>query len=133
MSDQVTRPETAPHAIEIAVAAVTPDPDSLLYNMYSSTVPPTWMSSSYLKDEQVDELLEAGRAETDEAKRAEIYRNLNTRVRELAPDIFAYEFIGVYAIRNGVEVPALADASTRYPLASFSLLFKDMIVPEQGQ
>lgn len=130
VTEQVTQPETAPHAVEIAVAAVTPDPDSLLYNMYSSTVPPTWMSAEHLVDAKVDELLEAGRTEVDETKRAAIYEELNARLRELAPDIFAYEFIGVYAVRNGVEVPNLKDETTRYPLSSFSMLFKDISINE---
>ncbi len=126
VSEQVTKPETAPHAVEIAVSALTPDPDSLLFNMYSSTVPPTWMSAEHLEDAEVDELLTQGRTETDEAKRAEIYRELNLRLRDLAPDIFAYEFTGVYAVRNGVEVPNLSNADSRYPLSSYSMLFKDM-------
>ncbi|WP_246849197.1 ABC transporter substrate-binding protein [Rubellimicrobium arenae] len=130
LTEQVTEPATAPHAVEIAVTALTPDPDSLLYNMYSSKVPPTWMSAEHLQDEEVDRLLEAGRTETDEGKRAEIYKQLNARLTELAPDIFAYEFTGAYAIRNGVEVPALEDDSKRYPLQSFNMLFKDMRVTE---
>jgi peptide/nickel transport system substrate-binding protein len=32
VSEQVTKPDTAPHAVEIAVSASTPDPDSLLFN-----------------------------------------------------------------------------------------------------
>ncbi len=128
VSEQVTQPPTAPHAVEIAVAAVTPDPDSLLYNMYSSTVPPTWMSAEHLVDEEVDRLLEAGRSETDETARAAIYEELNARLRELQPAVFAYEFIGVYAVRNGVEVHNLKDETTRYPLASFSMLFKDISI-----
>jgi peptide/nickel transport system substrate-binding protein len=130
VSEQVTQPPTAPHAVEIAVAAVTPDPDSLLFNMYSSTVPPTWMSAEHLKDDEVDKLLIAGRTETDEAKRGEIYSQLNKRLRDLAPAIFAYEFTGVYAVRNGVEVHNLKDATTRYSPASFSMLFKDISVNE---
>lgn len=130
VTEQVTEPSTAPHAVEIAVTALTPDPDSLLYNMYSSTVPPTWMSAEHLVDEEVDRLLEAGRTETDEARRAEIYGELNDRLTELAPAIFAYEFTGTYAIRNGVEVPALEDPALRYPLQGFNMLFKDMRIPE---
>lgn len=128
VTEQVTDPETAPHAVEIAVSAVTPDPDSLLFNMYSSTVPPTWMSASALADDTVDALLEAGRNVVDEAERAEIYAELHTAIGELAPAIFAYEFIGVYAIREGVEVPNLMDDDRRYSLASYSLLFKDISI-----
>jgi peptide/nickel transport system substrate-binding protein len=133
VTEQVTQPKTAPHAVEIAVAAVTPDPDSLIYNMYSSSVPPTWMSAEHLSDPDVDKLLNEGRTETDDAKRAAIYGQLNDKLRDLAPDVFAYEFVGVYAIRKGVEVPDLQDDSKRYPLSSFSLLFKDMSINDPGK
>src|SRR5262249_34524811 len=65
LTEQVSKPETTPHAVEIAVGALTPDPDSLLYNMYSSKVPATWMSAEHLSDAKVDELLDKGRSESD--------------------------------------------------------------------
>lgn len=129
VSEQVTKPDTAPHAVEIAVSAVTPDPDSLLYNMYSSKVPPTWMSAEHLKDDKVDELLEAGRSETDPAKREDIYKQLNLRLRELAPTIYAYEFEGVFAARDAVKVPDLADPARR-TLDNFNLVFRNISVSE---
>ncbi|OQP85041.1 twin-arginine translocation pathway signal protein [Rhizobium rhizosphaerae] len=129
VSDQVTKPATAPHAVEIAVAAVTPDPDSLLYNMYSSKVPPTWMSAEHLKDDKVDALLEAGRTETDPAKRDVIYKELNKTLRDLAPAINAYEFTGVYTVRSAITVPKLEDKS-KQTLDNFNLVFRDISVAE---
>ncbi|MCX5495863.1 ABC transporter substrate-binding protein [Kaistia dalseonensis] len=129
VTEQVTKPDTAPHAVEIAVAAVTPDPDSLLYNMYSSKVPPTWMSAEHLKDDKVDALLEAGRGEVDEAKRAEIYKELNARLRELAPSIYAYEFTGVVVARDAVNVPGLSGPADQR-LDNFNLNFRDISVAE---
>lgn len=129
VSEQVTKPDTAPHAVEIAVAAVTPDPDSLLYNMYSSKVPPTWMSAEHLKDAKVDELLEAGRTETDPAKREAIYTELNKTLRDLAPAINAYEFTGVMVVRDPVAVPKLEDKS-KQTLDNFNLVFRDISIAE---
>jgi peptide/nickel transport system substrate-binding protein len=132
VTNEVTQPKTAPHAIEIAVNALSPDPDSLLFNMYSSSVPPTWMSAEHLSDPAVDKLLNAGRSETDETKRAAIYGQLNSRLRDLAPDIFAYEFVSVYAIRNGVVMHDLEDPKLEYPISSFSLLFKDVSINSEN-
>jgi peptide/nickel transport system substrate-binding protein len=129
LTEQVTKPETTPHAAEIAVSAVTPDPDSLLYNMYSSKVPPTWMSAEHLKDDKVDQLLDAGRSEADPAKRAEIYNQLNARLRELAPTLFIYELTGVYTERDAVTVPALADKADRY-FDNFNLVFREMSIAD---
>ncbi len=129
LTDQVTKPDTAPHLVEIAVSAMTPDADSLLYNMYSSKVPATWMSAEHLKDDKVDTLLDQGRAEADPAKREAIYKALNARLRELAPTIFAYQATDVAATRDAVKVPAMADAKDRY-LDNFNLLFREMSVAE---
>ena len=83
---------------------------------------------------EVDALLDAYAEESGvalpEAARAEIYKQLNARLTELAPDIFAYEFTGAYAIRNGVEVPALENDAMRYALQSFNMRFKDMRIHE---
>ena len=127
LTDQVTKPESTPHLVEIAVTALTPDPDSLLYNMYSSKVPATWMSAEHLNDGKVDTFLDAGRAEVDPAKRDAIYKQLNARLRELAPTIFAYEFTGIYAGKASVGIPALQDDKDRY-LDNFNLLFREVSV-----
>ncbi|HET7714009.1 MAG TPA: ABC transporter substrate-binding protein [Bauldia sp.] len=129
LTEQVTKPETTPHAAEIAVAAVTPDPDSLLFNMYSSTVPGTWMSAEHLSDAKVDELLNAGRSEADPQKRAEIYKQLNARLKELAPTIYLYELTGVFTTRDAVTIPALKDPANRY-FDNFNLLFREMSIAE---
>ncbi|PYE82430.1 ABC transporter substrate-binding protein [Pseudoroseicyclus aestuarii] len=125
ITQQVTDPETAPHAIEIAISARTPDPDSLAYNMFSSTLPPTWISSTYLADEEVDRLLEEGRSETDPEARAAIYDALSDRLRDLAPGIWAYEANPVYALRNGVSLPNLEQDDRRFAISGYGMLFKD--------
>ena len=125
-TEQLVDSATAPHIAEIAINAVTPDTDALLYNMYSSENGPTWMSTSYLADEQVDSMLNAGRTETDPAKRAEIYTELNDRLIDLVPGIFGYELQGIFAVRDGVEMPNLSDPARAYPLSGFGTLFKDI-------
>jgi peptide/nickel transport system substrate-binding protein len=127
LTEQVTKPETAPHAVEISVQAVTPDADSLLYNMYSSKVPPTWMSAEHLSDAKVDALLDQGRSEPDPAKRAEIYRALDARLRELAPTLYLYDLTGVFTARDVVTIPALSDKTKRY-FDNFNLVFREMSV-----
>jgi peptide/nickel transport system substrate-binding protein len=127
--EQVANRETAPHAVEIEVHPPTPDSDSLLYNMYSPDVPATYLSTSAkLDDPKVAELLNAGRAETDEAKREAIYSELNAYLTTLQPDIMAYEFIGVFAVRNGVEMPNFSDDAHRYSLTNFNMLFRDISI-----
>lgn len=130
VTEQVTNPPTAPHAVEIAVSANSPDTDSLLYNMYHSSMPPTWMSAEQLKDDEVDALLDAARAETDPAAREQIYRDLNVLLRDLAPGIFAYEFVGVYVARDVIDIPQLADDDSR-SIEMFNLYFRNISVNEE--
>ena len=129
LTDQVTRPETTPHLVEISISALTPDPDALLYNMYSSKVPATWMSAEHLKDDTVDSLLDAGRAEVDPVKREAIYKALNARLRDLAPTIYAYEVTAVAAARSVVAVPALQESKSRY-FDNFNLLFREISIAD---
>ena len=94
---------------EIAVAAVTPDPDSLLYSMYSSKVPPTWMSAEHLKDAKVDELLDAGRSEPDPAKRAAIYKAARRAPARTGADALSLRPDGGVHSARAVSCRRLAD------------------------
>ena len=130
VTEQVTDPETAPHVIEIAVSALSPDTDSLLFNMYHSSMPPTWMSASYFANAELDALLEEGRTETDPAARQEIYARANEILRDEVPDIYGYELLGAFAVREGVTFHNLEDPSRTYPVSGFNLRFADVSVPE---
>lgn len=125
-SDQVSKPENTPTVSEIFVNTMTGDPDSLLSNMYHSQAGGTWMSPEYLKDEQVDALLEKGRATLDEAERAKIYEELGTQLIAVAPSIFAQDQISVFAASEKVSVPALSDPSKAFALAAFGFNFRLM-------
>jgi peptide/nickel transport system substrate-binding protein len=130
LTEQVTNPATGPHAVEIAVSANSPDTDSLLYNMYHSSNPPTWMAAEQLKDRTVDDLLDAARIETDPAAREALYRKLNVVLRDLAPGIFAYEFVAVFVGRDTIDIPDLANENTR-SIEMFNLNFRNISVNEE--
>ena len=125
-SDQATKAETTPHISQLFNDAVTPDPDTLLYNMYHSTSNHTWQSTEYLNDPEVDRLLDASRSETDQEKRVAIFHDLNKRLRALAPTIYAYDQVEVFATRKVVDVPAFSDNSKRFALGAFGKSFRFM-------
>lgn len=128
ITEQVTDPDTAPHIIEIAVSAQSPDTDSLLFNMYHSSMPHTWMSSSYFANDDLDALLEAGRTETDPDKRQAIYADANAILAEQVPDIYAYELLSAFAVRDGVVFNNLADRSRAYPVSGYGGQFQDVSI-----
>ncbi len=128
VTEQVSNPETAPHIIEIAVNASSPDTDSLLYTMYHSSQPHTWQSASYLDNAEVDALLDAARVEPDQASREALYKEVNELLADLVPDIFAYELLGVFAVRDGVALNNLEDPALTYAVSGYNLQFKDISI-----
>ena len=130
VTEQVTEPTTAPHVIEIAISAASPDTDSLLYAMYHSSQPHTWISSSYYANTQLDDLLDKGRVETDPDTRQALYAEANALLAQDVPDIYAYELLSPFAVREGVSFHNLADPSRTYPVSGFNMRFADITVPE---
>lgn len=129
-SEQVNKPENTPHISQLFVNAVTGDPDTLLYGMYHSSAAGTWQSPEYLKDEEVDALLEKGRAATTEEERAEAYAALNERLMALAPTIYAYDRNSVFGASNRVSVPALSDPAHAFGMDGMGFTFRLMEMSE---
>jgi peptide/nickel transport system substrate-binding protein len=123
-TQEVTKPESTPAVSEVYIDAPTPDPDSILYNMYYSKSPPTWESASHLSDTEVDSLLDAGRAENDIAKRKEIYEKLDARLDAVAPAIFASEVSAVFVGLNTFQLPPFQDDSKRFSAEEYGLQFR---------
>lgn len=125
-TEQVTKPENTPHISQIFANAVTGDPDTLLYPMYHSSAAGTWQSPEYLDDEKVDAALEKGRTATDPADREAAYSDLNDRLMEIAPTIYAYDRQSVFAASNRVKVPALSDPNKAFGLDGMGFTFRLM-------
>lgn len=130
-AEQVSNPENTPHFSQIFVNAVTGDPDTLLYGMYHSSSPGTWQSPEYLNDADVDSFLEAGRTATSEAEREAAYKGLNDRLVEIAPTIYGFDSVSVFAASNRVKVPALSDPSKAFGLGGFGFTFRLMEMAEE--
>ncbi len=129
-TEQVTDPATAPHVTEIAISAASPDTDSLLYNMYHSSQPSTWMSASHYKNADLDALLDQAREETDPDARQKLYADANAMLANDVPDIYAYELLSPFAVRDGVTYHNLEDAARTYPTSGFNMRFADISVPD---
>lgn len=128
--EQISKPENTPNVSQVFVNTMSGDSDTLLYSMYHSSAGGTWMSPEYLNDKDVDALLEQGRQELDEARRGEIYTELNRKLIELAPSIYAQDQTAVFAASNRVSVPALSDPSKAFALAGFGFTFRLMEMKE---
>ncbi len=129
-SEQVSKPENTPAISQVFVNTMSGDPDTLLYSMYHSSAAGTWMSPEYLKDKDVDALLQQGREASSDEERSKIYTDLNKRLIALAPSIFAQDQTAVFAASNRVSVPALSDPSKAFALAGFGFTFRLMEMKE---
>jgi len=125
-TQQVSKPESTPMISVVYINAATPDPDSILYNMYSSKVAATWESASHLNDPEVDKLLDAERAETDTAKRKEIFEKLDAQLDAAAPAIFASEANSVFVGLNTFHLPPFEDDAKRYSAEEYGLQFRQI-------
>ena len=70
------------------------------------------------------------RDEPGDADRAAAYTEVSTRLRELAPSIFGYDQIAVFAASKRVKVPALSDPSKAFSLNGMGFTFRLMEMTE---
>ncbi|MFH1795272.1 MAG: ABC transporter substrate-binding protein [Pseudomonadota bacterium] len=129
-SEQVSKPENTPNISQLFVSSVTGDPDTLLYGMYHSSAKGTWQSPEYLQDAEVDKALDEGRTATDDAGRGAAYSALNKRLVAIAPSIYAYDQVAVFAASKRVSVPALTDPAKAFNLSGFGFTFRLMEMNE---
>jgi peptide/nickel transport system substrate-binding protein len=80
-------PETFPDLFPVYQTANYGDPDNIAFAAYHSSRNGGWQNAVY-NNPAVDALIEAGRKETDPAKRIEIYGQMQAAIVADAPDIF---------------------------------------------
>lgn len=113
-------PETFPDLFPVYQTANYGDPDNIAFAAYHSSRNGGWQNAVY-KNPAVDALIEAGRSETDTAKRVEIYRQFQRAVLEDAPDIFGVLEKRKLGLRDSVLgfqfVPVASNAIEAWPLS----------------
>lgn len=85
----------------------SPDPDMVVYPVFHSTMVGPGGNYSFLKDDKVDELIVKGRRTLDGPERAEVYKELQETIMELAPAVFIYNseiVIGAKANIDNIEL-----------------------------
>jgi peptide/nickel transport system substrate-binding protein len=113
-------PETLADFFPVYQTANYGDPDNIAFAAYHSSRNGNWQNPVYAEPE-VDALIEAGRAETDEVKRKDIYLQFQKRVVEDAPDIFGVLENRKLALREEVKgfsfTPVASNAIEYFPLS----------------
>ena len=113
-------PQTAPDFFPVYQTANFGDPDNIAYAAYDSANNGNWQNMVY-KNPKVDQLIDQGRAETDQAKRAAIYKQFQEQVVADAPDIFGVLEKRKLAVRSDVQnfkfVPIASNAPELFDLS----------------
>ncbi|MDP9835721.1 peptide/nickel transport system substrate-binding protein [Neorhizobium huautlense] len=81
--------ETTPASTQVNVSPSYPSPDAMFYNQYHSKAAGTWWSMEWLQDPEVDALIDKARGETDVAAQNATYKELQTKIADLQPDVWA--------------------------------------------
>ncbi|MCK4246781.1 ABC transporter substrate-binding protein [Candidatus Bipolaricaulota bacterium] len=119
MTDLATTPETTPNIMITSVSANYPDPDTYLYCMYHSKAVGTWMSTEWLQDPLVDQLIEQERVTLDPEERAHIMNVLQHIIVERCPDVYVY----VMPLRAAIQ--DYLKGFTPRPVMSFYYYYHD--------
>ncbi len=113
-------PETFPDLFPVYQTANYGDPDNIAFAAYHSSRNGGWQNPVY-KSPEVDALIEAGRAETDTARRIAIYGDFQRKVIADAPDIFGVlerRKLGMRdSVKNYTFTPVASNAIEAWPLS----------------
>lgn len=104
-------PETFPDLFTVYQTANYGDPDNIAFAAYHSSRNGGWQNAVY-KNPEVDALIEAGRKETDAAKRVEIYGKMQEMVVADAPDVFGVLERRKLGMRDSVKGFAFAPVAS---------------------
>ena len=77
----------------------------------------------WLNDPEVDGLIDAAKAEIDDDKREGLLKQLQRRIIDLAPAIYAYETESLFAKASYVSAPSLDDKSQTVPVMGGNFRF----------
>lgn len=78
------------------------DPDNTMYGLYHSSMIGA-SNYSHTNNAKVDELLEAGRKELDDAKREQIYVDLQKELVDYCPATYYWQGVNTYAYSNDLK------------------------------
>lgn len=84
-----SKPETTPASTQVNISPTYPSPDAMFYNQYHSKASGTWMSMEWLQNAEIDGLIDKVRATTDTSEQNATYKELQTKIAGLQPDVWA--------------------------------------------
>lgn len=120
MLSMASSPETYPAFMCIYQGVSYADPDVIAYAAYHSSRNGGWQNPVY-NDPETDRLIEEARSEPDEARRIDLYKQLQAKLVDDAPDIFGVVEKSKVGLRDNVQgyefTPIIVQAVDFFPLS----------------
>jgi peptide/nickel transport system substrate-binding protein len=82
ITELATAVETTPHTTQVFYGPTYPSPDSVFFVQYHSRAAGTWSSMSWIKDPDIDTLIDRSRETIEENERNELYKQIQARIHE---------------------------------------------------
>lgn len=98
-----SKPETTPASTQVNISPNYPSPDAIFYNQYHSKASGTWMSMEWLQNPEVDALIDKARATTDVKEQNAAYKELQAKLFDLQPDVWAVSANRRYAANKCLQ------------------------------
>ena len=125
LTERAQRVETTPNVSSIYISAVTPDSDSVFWQVYHSSGAGSWASMEWLQDPEIDEALEEGRRILDPQEREAHYKALSRTILDLQPAIFGYDRALIVSKQDYVDAPSLQDPAQASSVQGHNYVFRN--------
>lgn len=123
LTQQVTKPESAPNMTQRFVQAPFPDPDSLISQAHSRFMGTT-IKMDWFADPEVDKLIDEATTTVDETKRREYYVQVQRRLTDSISSIYPFETVATFAKQNYVKAAMLDDTSKGVAVQGGNWIFR---------
>jgi peptide/nickel transport system substrate-binding protein len=102
MTSRGSKPDTAPNMMSIYVTPVGTDPDTVAYQ-YHTASRGLYYGTAHYDNAEVSRMIDAARGETDQARRMEMYAEIQRRIVADQPEIFGMVANRIWARRDYVQ------------------------------
>ena len=125
MIDQAALPESTPAIASIIVAPHYAEVGSMLETRYHSSNTGTWEQMEWLRDPEIDALIDDALATIDKEERFAKYYTLQEKLVEMAPSVFLIEKVENHACQSYISWPA---GENPIPVMGYTFQFRLMEV-----
>src|SRR5207253_1819189 len=95
-------PQKSPAMFPIYSGSDYPDPDNFLWQSFHSSSAGTWTGADWYSNPKVDQLLEEARSTTDQARRDDLYGQVQQVVVDEAVEVFCFSQVGGLVHRDAL-------------------------------